>query len=138
MSISLNRHPRGFTLNFAELLVTAPVRSRLHRLGEWCGLSLSQIRLEDERITWTVERICQVIWDWQSREPLPTCDMVMALPLAIAQYIAVTTPGGDRRRQLAAAEAVLRQLGRSCLSASYDRTRLSDFLSRSTLLSGPR
>jgi hypothetical protein len=101
-----------------------------------CLLSLSQLHLEDERITWTVERICQVIWDWQSHEPLPTCDMVMALPLAIAQYIAMTTPGGDHRRQLATAEAVLRQLGRSCLSASYDRTRLSAFLSRSTILSG--
>jgi hypothetical protein len=62
--------------------------------------------------------------------------MVMALPLAIAQYIAVTTPGGDRRRQLATAEAVLRQLGRSCLSASYDRERLSAALSRATVLSG--
>jgi hypothetical protein len=94
------------------------------------------MRPADERITWTVERICQVIWDWQSREPLPTSDMVMALPLAIAQYIAVTTPGGDRRRQLATAEAVLRQLGRSCLSASYDRARLSAALSRSKVLSG--
>ena len=94
------------------------------------------MRLEDERITWTVERICQFISDWQSREPLSTCDMVMALPLAIAQYIAMTTPGGERRRQLATAEAVLRQLGRSCLSASYDRARLSAFLSRSTVLSG--
>ena len=94
------------------------------------------MRLEDERITWTVGRICQFISDWQSREPLPTGDLVMALPLAIAQYIAMTTPGGERRRQLATAEAVLRQLGRSCLSASYDRTRLSAFLSRSTVLSG--
>ena len=94
------------------------------------------MRFEDERITWTVERICQVIWDWQSREPLPTFDLVMALPLAIAQYIAATTPDGDPRRQLAAAEAVLRQLGRSCLSASYDRARLSRVLSRSTALSG--
>ena len=92
------------------------------------------MRLEDERITWTVERICQVIWDWQSREPLQTCDMIMALPLAVAQYSAMTTPGSDRRRQLATAEAVLRQLGRSCLSASYDRVRLSNFLSRSPLL----
>ena len=102
---------------------------------ERCRLSLLQMRLEDERITWTVERICQVIWDWQSREPLPTPDMVMALPLAIAQYIAATTPG-DPRRQLATAEAVLRQLGRSCLSASYDRARLSAVLSRSKVLSG--
>ena len=94
------------------------------------------MRLEDERITWTVDRICRVIWDWQSREPLPTCDMVTALPLAIAQYIAVTTPGSDRRRQLATVEAVLRQLGRSCLSASYDRARLSAVLSRSKVLSG--
>ena len=133
MSISLNRHPPGFTLNFAELLVTLPYNPRRHAFMKWCRLSLSQMRLEDERITWTVERICQVIRDWQCREPLPTCDMVIALPLAIAQYIAVTTPGGDRRRQLATAEAVLRQLGRSCLSASYDRTRLSDFLNRSHL-----
>jgi hypothetical protein len=88
------------------------------------------MRLEEERITWTVERICQVILDWQSREPLPTRDMVTALPLAIARYIAVTAPAGDRQRQLAMAEAVLRHLGRTCLSASYDRPRLSNIFDR--------
>jgi hypothetical protein len=103
---------------------------------EWCRLSLLQMGYEDERITWTVERICQIICDWQSREPLPTPDMVTALPLAIAQYIAMTSLGSDRRRQLAIVEAVLRQLGRSCLSASYDRARLNTVLSRATALSG--
>jgi hypothetical protein len=93
-------------------------------------LALLRMRLEDERIAWTVERICQLILDWQSREPLTTSDMVMALPLAIAQYIAMTTPAVDRRRQLATAEAVLRHLGRTCLSASYDRARLSRIVER--------
>ena len=59
-------------------------------------------------------------------EGLPIRDILNAFPLAIAQYIAVTMQGGNRRHQFAAAEAILRQLGLNFLSASYDRAGIGN------------
>lgn len=79
---------------------------------------------EHERISGLAERICRAMLESERTEGLPTRDILTALPLAIARYLAITMQGADRRHQLAAAEATLRHLGRSLLSTSYDRAAI--------------
>ena len=92
----------------------------------------ARVRLaEDDRISGLADRVCRAMLDGgESRRP-PMRDMLPALTLAIARCIAIAMRGDDRRHQLAVAEAMLRQLGRGLLSASYDRAALEGMFGRS-------
>ena len=83
------------------------------------------MRPQTKRITELADRFCQAVVDGGTAQLLTTQDLLAALPLAIARYIGIVTPGGDRHRQIAAAEALLRHLGRGLLSASYDRATIA-------------
>jgi hypothetical protein len=86
---------------------------------------MGQVGLQTERITEVAQRFCQAVVDGGMARLLTPQDLLAALSLAIARYISITMPDGDRRHQIAAAEALLRHLGRGLLSASYNRAAIA-------------
>ncbi|MCI0366309.1 MAG: hypothetical protein L0219_20800 [Phycisphaerales bacterium] len=83
------------------------------------------MRSETERITGLADRISQAMVEGGMTQLLTTRNMLAVLSLALVRYIRVATPSADRRYQTAAAEALLRHLGRGFLSISYDRATIA-------------
>lgn len=86
---------------------------------------------QTERITEVAQRFCRAVVDGGTARLLTPQDLLAALSLAIARYISISMPGGDRHHQIAAAEALLRHLGRGLLSASYDRATIAGLFEES-------
>ena len=86
---------------------------------------MGQVWPPTERIAEVAQRFCRAVVDGGTARLLTPQDLLAALSLAITQYISITMPGGNRYHQIAAAEALLRHLGRGLLSASYDRATIA-------------
>jgi hypothetical protein len=80
---------------------------------------------QSERTAELAQSICRAVLDG-GRAWLPgPQDWAAVLPLAILRLIGMVTAHEDCARQVAAAEALLRHVGRALLSASYDRAAIS-------------
>jgi hypothetical protein len=77
------------------------------------------------RILDIAERICTALVAGRDDDPVRIQEILFALPLSVAYFVAVTLQSHKRDDQLAAAAAMLQQLGRNFLAASEDEASLA-------------